>query len=819
MSNQSIRLTTVVLLLCLTSPASAEEGGGDSDVAVKFPFYEYNIPPDSGTDSGKRMVEFLKGGLTDRSDSDVRWDNGNNQLLGKVFNITFDLGQVESITRLRALAIVPPWYNLAGGAFLVSEDKKKWKTIGSKKGFDSFVTEAKPPRRWEFIPEMEATAGRYVRFDLKPSGFVHLSLNEITISVANQPGVEAAKKTATSPLHGFFRPDVLPPKEWDGYWGEGWRNWKPSVPVEGGPGGFIQLYLHNDQRSALQFRSIRLSDEKGRQLNLPGDIRSEGKFSSPRFGLPKDSPEVARIEALGDPVWFDVHPNPITAGGRAELTIRCRNRPKQLPTVGINESEKYTLSLKHQEAETIRVSSVSFSYDLKRVYLFVERSSDEVRKVKAILWDGDQIDLMRPQQREWERGGVAGFILSFEEPLKLADYHQVTAITADGRFDTVQGKVRDAFFPICMFGPPVNEEIFLRDMARHHFNSIAWYDLSADKAVQFGLRTFSNAPNGSKHLAVYGAYLPDEPDVQDYGCKQLKEWLRLGTYGMTCVEKCREVRSANPAALAMLNINSTFKPVNWMCYAQLGDIAAHDPYYTFNVQIMKDPMIVYASMKVLTDNARPKPSFSLLFACSWGPDDGLPKTNGFSTEFSRFTTTEEIELQNAYALAAGVKGIGYWWYRNQPTVGNNPPFLRAMGRVNVRLRQIMDHVSHGIPTDWAKAETSGKPKQHPIASGPMRVWCRTIWSPPDAVIVFVCHNEYISDKVGFRSEPIKNVPVTVQLPELWEGPVGLYEVSDSGTGEPSILQIRDGQVEFTIPSVKVSNWFVIKRRPHPREMK
>ena len=83
----------------------------------------------------------------------------------------------------------------------------------------------------------------------------------------------------------------------------------------------------------------------------------------------------------------------------------------------------------------------------------------------------------------------------------------------------------------------------------------------------------------------------------------------------------------------------------------------------------------------------------------------------------------------------------------------------------------------------------------------------------------MCHNEYISDKVGFRSEPIKNVPVTVQLPELWEGPVGLYEVSDSGTGEPSIHQIRDGQVEFTIPSVKVSNWFVIKRRPHPREMK
>ncbi len=53
------------------------------------------------------------------------------------------------------------------------------------------------------------------------------------------------------------------------------------------------------------------------------------------------------------------------------------------------------------------------------------------------------------------------------------------------------------------------------------------------------------------------------------------------------------------------------------------------------------------------------------------------------------------------------------------------------------------------------------------------------------------------------------------LPELWEGPVGLYEVTDSGTGEPAILEIKEGQVRFTVPSVKVSNSYLIKR-PHRR---
>ena len=825
MCENPIGLKCVVIVLVLMGQAQAaaqtEQAAKGPAATVRPPFYEYNIPPNGGADSGKRRVEFVKGALTDRSDGGVMWNNGDsNPLSGKVITITFDLGRVEQITRLRALAVVPPWYNVGSGAFLLSEEGKKWTRIGAKDGFPSHEGNGGKRRRWEFIPKMETTGGRYVRFELKPSNFVHLNLGEITIDVADQPTAAAAKKTVASPLHGFFRPDVLPPKEWDGYWGERWRNWNPDVPEEGGPGGYIQVYLNNEKGGPLHFRSIRLLDNKGGQLDLPADFVSKGPYSSPRLGLPEDSPKLATIVAVGDPVWFDVEPSPVPAGGRAKLTIRCRTQPKEPPTIVINDSEKLTLSLKHRGPASVRISSVSFSYDLKRVYVYVERSSGKVGPVETILWDGaDRSGKMLPQQRTWERGDVAGFILSLAEPLKRGDYHQVTAITADGRMDTVQVKVRDAFFPICMFGPPVNEEVFLRDMARHHFNSIAWYDVPPEKAIQFGLRTFSEHYSTSNHSAVYGAFLPDEPDCKDWSCKGLKTWLRLGTYGMLCVEKWREVRAANPAALAMLNLNSTFKPVNWMCYAQLGDIAAHDPYYTFHIEIMKDPMIVYASMKVLTDNCRPKPSLPLLFACSWGPGDGLNPKNMFYTEWSRFTTPEEIELQNAYALAAGVKGISYWWYRNAPTVGNNPPMLRAMGRVNVRVRQIMDHAAHGIPTDWAKAEMPGKPKRHPIASGPVRVWCRTIWSPPDAVVVFVCHNEYTSDKKGFSSEPIENVPVTVHVPQLWEGPVGLYEVTDSGTGEPAILSIKDGQVSFTVPSLKVSNWYVIKRSPHAREMK
>ena len=140
--------------------------------------------------------------------------------------------------------------------------------------------------------------------------------------------------------------------------------------------------------------------------------------------------------------------------------------------------------------------------------------------------------------------------------------------------------------------------------------------------------------------------------------------------------------------------------------------------------------------------------------------------------------------------------------------------LRVMGRANVRLRQIAQYVAKGIAADWARAYVPGEPKWHPIASEPVRVWCRTIWAP-DAVGVFVCHNEYTSEPNpgGFSSEPIENFPIRVRLPQLWEEQVELYEITDAGTGEPTTLPIKDGEVRFTVPSVKVSKWYLLKHLP------
>lgn len=788
--------------------------------------YTYNIAPAGGPDAGRTTVSAVGGALSAGNDAVTSWANGANELAGRTITVTYDLGTPQTILRLKARAIVPPWCNFSKGSFSVSADGSAWTEVGSQDGFPSHEVDGGATRTWEFEPRMSPASARYVRYEITPAAFVQPALSGIVIVPQASPAVAEARDLALSRAHGFYRPDDLPPGQHEPYFTfEKWRAKDPTVPQWAGPGGFIRLSVHNDSGDPWPIDSISLNPDNGEGIKLEKAIVKQAKakpegpatqpaaglsyFSSSRFGLPADSPEIARLIPVGDPVWYQTDPNPVPAHGRAEVTVRLRVPPASLQSVtvaGAGRSAEVKLSAAR---DGIRIASYSFSHDIRRLYVYVERASDSVKPVEMILLDGkDMLEQTSALQKEWNPGGVAGYVVKLAEPLQFGGFHTLTVISGDGKMDTAQIRARDAFFPICMFGPPLDEEAFLRDISRNFFNSVTWCNPGPENNVQFGLRTFVSSPgSGSAGAmgtpgdpAVYGSWIYDEPDVHDYFGSELPEWLRLGTAAMYCVERNATVLQENPTALRLLNINSTFRPLNWLCYAQLGDILAHDPYYSGNTTDFKDPMVVYASMKALTENARPKPTMVLLYACA-----------DTSLGFPRFMSPEEVELENAYALAAGAKGVSYWWYRDSITVANNPALMRAMGRVNVRLQQISEFVANGIPTDWAKAGVPGQPRQHPIASGPVRVWCATIWSP-QGLVVFVCNNEYLSNEKGFTYEPVKNVPVTVQMPDGWTDQVALYEVTDSGTGEPRQLDVKDGQVRFTLDSVPVSRWFVIK---HP----
>ncbi|GEM_PF-3140417 len=769
--------------------------------------YTYNIAPSGGPDAGKTTVSARSGALSTRSNAVTRWDNSQYRLRDKTITVTYDLGAPNTIVRLKARSIVPPWCNFAKASFSVSLDGTDWTEIGSKPGYPSHEVDRGSTRTWEFEPQMNPVFTRYIRYEITPAGFVHPTLSDIVIVPQVAPAVARSRDHALSQSHGFYRADIMPPSHFAPYYFEKWRSGDPAFPDGSGPGGFIKMFVHNDSSSPWQIddinlsspgaSSVRLQDAIVRRPNLEDGGLDESKlfYSSSRFGLPEDSPELTKYLEVGDPVWYSVEPNPVPAYSRAEVTIRCRLDPRSLSSVTVSGDGRSAQTSLSRSYDGIRIASFSFSYDIKRLYVYVERSSEQAKPLELVLLDGKDVwEQTSALQREWNPGGVAGYVVRLPESLEFGSFHTLTVVSGDGKMDTAQIRARDAFFPICMFGPPLDEEAFLKDISRNYFNSMAWANPGPEKAIQYGLRTFEGEPGDP---TVYGSFIYDEPDVKDYFCPELPEWSRLGTLGQYCAKRKETTLKQNPAALQMLNLDNTYKPLNWMCYAQLGDIIAHDPYWPHMPK--RDPMCAYANVRILTENARPKPTFTLLFAGK-RPDIGY---------FPRFLTSEEVELQNAYALAAGTKGISYWWYRDDRTVANNPTLMRAMGRVNARVRQVSEYAANGIPTDWAKADVPGKPRYHPIASGPVRVWCATIWSP-DGLVLFVCNNEYIANEEGFTYKPIKKVPVVVQMPDGWTDKVSLYEVTDAGTSEPKQLNVKDGLVRFTLDSVNVSRWFVIK---------
>lgn len=233
----------------------------DSDV----PWYDF--PPDKTPDHAEGPLTCPTGRLLDGTDAGVTWDNSGNRLAGKTIAVTFDLGQMKPVTRLRALSVTPPFQNVCEIIFLVSKDARDWKGVGLKTGFPTPLTVGGRTRHREFVLEMAPTAAPYVRLEVVPTGHAHVPLNEVTIRAESQQAMEARRR-AGSVMHGFFRADVLPPEHWDGYWGEKWRQGDASVPSKGGPGGCVQVYLHNPTKTPRRVHRVWLSAGEDTEVHL-----------------------------------------------------------------------------------------------------------------------------------------------------------------------------------------------------------------------------------------------------------------------------------------------------------------------------------------------------------------------------------------------------------------------------------------------------------------------------------------------------------------------------------------------------------------------
>jgi hypothetical protein len=178
----------------------------------------------------------------------------------------------------------------------------------------------------------------------------------------------------------------------------------------------------------------------------------------------------------------------------------------------------------------------------------------------------------------------------------------------------------------------------------------------------------------------------------------------------------------------------------------------------------------------------------------------------------RYGTPEEKRIEFYYALAAGAKGISYWWFTPYGTYkgcGADEPGAKAMlaelGQLNAEARSILPLLARSHPA------AVGGDKSEPLATAlPFWLKPRTLIAGTDTALVVLVNRDHASDRVGTLYEPIPKATITFDVPP-WLQPVDAFRLTRDGVvpasftredSEPSVqedpprlkLELRDVQL-------------------------
>ena len=197
---------------------------------------------------------------------------------------------------------------------------------------------------------------------------------------------------------------------------------------------------------------------------------------------------------------------------------------------------------------------------------------------------------------------------------------------------------------------------------------------------------------------MYAHYLFDEPDVKDFPdnrrnfasvakFRKVKVHDSLGACAMMMEHFAESIRDLDPDTLTYLMINQTYKPDNYSVYGKIADIAAVDIYAHIHGS---DPRIIYQGGNACRLGSAPRP-FHIA-------TDFIAPGEGWNRD--REITSEELRLRLGYSLAAGAKGIT-WYYWRRP---KSDRLLKELTEVNGKLEIAAPllEIAHPVPQEWTQ---------------------------------------------------------------------------------------------------------------------
>ncbi len=619
-----------------------------------------------------------------------------------------------------------------------------------------------------------------------------------------------AAATAAEPgvLGAYFRADE-PFPDYAIYWHEGWTTPEGEIDnarYEGFKeplGGSVHVFIKNTTAKPLAIEDVLLDGISLKQTIVFSEQRKNRKPASIYFAkLPKD--RMDRLLALGEPIWWKAEPLQIAPGRVGEVIVRLRQMPKRpsLPLALRHAGGTIDVSVPVQGKHP-RVVGASFSPDRDRLYVYFRHQGRPGAAPMKILID--EVDVTESATIGRDPGAdVAPVVIRLPRAMEPASFHCVQGVYDDGVTASAGVRVWADEFAYGMWGgkPGKGDDLtvgrnYVTELVAHNIN------VQMPQVGSPAVQTFYKSEAGQRHLKAldfravidehqkWGQkdphlyFIHDEPDCADFRFEGIPENKKIGALASWTIQRSNELRAEDPAKLQLLNLDMTYKPQNWYIYGQVPDVLAADPYYqnrlrtayqehNERIKVYSKATYVYAVADVCQSACEPNPLHIILYSCS--------HVDNKAKRRFRFPTPPEKRIEVFYALAAGAKGLSYWWYtpadqgdKSAYGVGaaiedGDPAaaaLYREIGLLGAEVRTAGPLFLRSCPAE-VPVETKGA------------IWTRTLLAGLDSLVLLVVNDQYTNHDKGTDIRPVEKAVASIKVP-AWLKAADAFEVTSQGT--------------------------------------
>jgi hypothetical protein len=609
-----------------------------------------------------------------------------------------------------------------------------------------------------------------------------------------------------------------------------WR--KPSAAagtnlVAAPAGGSIHVYLRNTNSQPVVIEDVLVEGISLTQAIANTTARKFKKHllaSSIYFSQLSPAQRKQLIDA-GEPVWWRAAPKVVEPGAVAEVFIRLRKDP---PGATFNCQVKLaggsSQAIAVPAADTgSRCPDVCFAPDLETAWIYFARRERGAAPARILL-DGQDITAGCRIGRDPQLN-LAPVVFRPPKAFAPASLHCFQAIYEDGATALAMARAFPLEFVYGLWGArrgqnddPAVGRAFVQEIVTHNINlqmpgigspAVAnFYKSEEGYALlkKLGVQRVVDQEGKAGPERPYAYYLADEPDAADSRVPGAPSGKQIGCLAQGLAAWGEELRQDDPLTPNMLNVDSTFTPMNWRTYGQLPDIFAADPYYQSRlreayarsrerVALFEKATYVYAVSSICKASSYPRPLHIMLYGNRY--EKGEDKFRG--------PTPPEKRIEAFYAIAAGAKGLSYWWYSpSKPAVGLGAaePSARALwrevGLIGAELRTAGPLITRSTPVSL------------PVTASP-KLWVRALAVGLDSLLLVVVNDDYRNEREGTKITPLPNASVKLTLPG-WLEAKDAFEIAPPGAKEVD-HSVKGGELELALGTVKVTRLVVITADP------